>query len=247
MKFTSSSTLAETSLDHVVPWGTRKCLSVNKRFIEKLCALYGKGAIFSLLDLGCAGGHFVSECVERGINSAGIEGSDWSQKQGRGAWRIHGDKLFVSDITKPFSFDTSFDVITAWEVVEHLTEDGVGSFFQNAANASSQNTLLIISTTSEPDFVNGVNLHQTMKGHEWWIKAARKHGWENSTKLVKYFSPQWNNGSRWESDSAFHFVFHRKSATLPKIPKQSFMLNVYDIYLGSNLQKFIAGKREHIY
>ena len=189
----------------------------------------------------------MSACVEHGIESAGIEGSDWSQRHGRGAWRIHGDKLFLSDITEPFTFDEKFDVITAWEVVEHLTENGIERFFQNAADNSTHDALLIISTASGPDIVNGVNLHQTMKGREWWISVARRNGWENDACIVKYFTPQWNNGCRWESDQSFHIVLRKNHSRPPALPRQSFLLNLYDLYLGSLVQKFFAGKREHIY
>jgi SAM-dependent methyltransferase len=71
----------------------------------------------SLLDVGCGVGHFVREAALAGYDASGIELSQEAIAFGRKTWGLpikQGDLLEVNFPKK------SFDVITLWQVLEHL-------------------------------------------------------------------------------------------------------------------------------
>jgi hypothetical protein len=96
--------VADDSPDHLRPRGTAFDNSRNRRFNRKLSALYcGLDRPIRVLDLGCAGGGFVCDCLTDGQVAVGIEGSDYSSRWGRAEWPLLGGRaLFTADITRPF-------------------------------------------------------------------------------------------------------------------------------------------------
>ena len=96
--------LASDSPDHLHPKGTALDNSSNRRFNQKLYTLYRSlGRPLRILDLGCAGGAFVRECLSDGHIAVGIEGSDYSRRWGRAEWPMLGGRaLFTADVARPF-------------------------------------------------------------------------------------------------------------------------------------------------
>ncbi len=72
-----------------------------------------------LLDVGCSFGFFVKVASNRGFAAAGIDVSEFAIENAK---RLHPDlKFFLMDIQKKTGFDDGeFDVITAFELLEHL-------------------------------------------------------------------------------------------------------------------------------
>jgi SAM-dependent methyltransferase len=76
-----------------------------------------------LLDVGAHAGVFVEVAQERGWDAVGVEPSQWAVEQGRG----RGLNM-VQGTLRDAEFDSdSFDVVTMWDVVEHLA-DPLGDF-----------------------------------------------------------------------------------------------------------------------
>jgi SAM-dependent methyltransferase len=72
-----------------------------------------------LLDYGCAVGLFVKAAVEAGWSARGYERSSWAASYGRSQF---GLDITVADGTvDPFG-PNSFDVVTLWDVLEHLEQ-----------------------------------------------------------------------------------------------------------------------------
>ena len=69
----------------------------------------------SILDYGCGTGTFLSECHQRGMEIAGVEPSDTARTR---ANEINQGKI-VSDLQ---AIKTSFDIITLWHVLEHVSD-----------------------------------------------------------------------------------------------------------------------------
>jgi len=136
------------------------------------------------LDLGCAGGGLVWDFVIAGNNSFGIEGSDLSLRDQRAEWRNIPQRLFTADITKPFRlYDTDgrtnrFDVITAWEVLEHIPQDMLPGFFQNVTTHLRSGGLFVasIATFEDRDPATGAVWHVTLKPREWWAERLEECG-----------------------------------------------------------------------
>jgi SAM-dependent methyltransferase len=70
-----------------------------------------------LLDYGCAVGLFVKVAEDAGWQAIGYERSEWAVRYGReslGVDIVHGEGR------APSSFEQEFDVVTMWDVLEHL-------------------------------------------------------------------------------------------------------------------------------
>lgn len=83
------------------------------RDVEKFCGKKGR-----LLDIGCALGFFVKVSLEQGFDAYGVDFSEYAVKEGR---KILGDRIRWADVERGIPFEEGFfDVVTAWDVLEHL-------------------------------------------------------------------------------------------------------------------------------
>lgn len=74
-----------------------------------------------LLDAGCAGGAFVAAACDAGFAAEGIEPSHWLARYGREQYGL----TIRQGLLEPGVFETgSFDVVTLWDVIEHLPVPG---------------------------------------------------------------------------------------------------------------------------
>ena len=72
-----------------------------------------------VLDVGCAGGAFLVAAREMGFTVTGIEPARWMAAYGREHYQLD----IREGILEPGSFEAhSFDVITLWDVIEHLPQ-----------------------------------------------------------------------------------------------------------------------------
>jgi cyclopropane fatty-acyl-phospholipid synthase-like methyltransferase len=136
------------------------------------------------MDLGCAGGGLVLDFLIRGHVSVGVEGSDYSKKECRAEWRVISSHLFTADITEDFRFRDAagntarFDVITAWEVLEHIPEDKLPGLFSNVLAHLKPTGLFVasVATFEDKDPATGAVWHVTVKPKEWWIENLERSG-----------------------------------------------------------------------
>jgi SAM-dependent methyltransferase len=73
----------------------------------------------ALLDVGCALGGFLAVANEQGFEVEGVEIAEYAAQQAR--TRLH-IKVSNSDIYSAELASESYDVITMWDVIEHLTD-----------------------------------------------------------------------------------------------------------------------------
>ncbi len=175
--------VAFESPDHLVPWGTANDNSSNKKFVLVMDALVSNasGGERRYLDLGCSGGQLVRDFLDLGWMAVGLEGSDFSQKFKRANWPdLGGNHLFTCDITKPFDLrldnqPAKFNLITAWEVLEHIPTKDLESLFRKVSELLAPGGYFVASTTSAPDVHDGIDLHQTKMTHDQWLQWIRTH------------------------------------------------------------------------
>ena len=185
--------IAYESLDHLYPHGTIRDNTRYPRFVEKCEELLKGKKTLSFLDLGCSGGGMVLEAALRGHISMGLEGSNCSKKEQRAEWRLLGDRLQTCDITKPFRLvdengeNHQFDVITAWEVMEHIEEKDIPQLLENIYHHLASGGLFIASIANWDDIdpESGVNWHVTLHEYEWWIRQFEKAGFTIRTELFQ--------------------------------------------------------------
>ena len=96
-----------------------------------------------LLDVGCATGFFLDLARRDGWQVAGIEPSEWASSYARD---VLGLDVKQGTVSTAELRDNYFDVITLWDVVEHLV-DPLGDFTRLAA-ALKPGGLLAFSTHS---------------------------------------------------------------------------------------------------
>lgn len=169
--------IAFESPDHLVPWGTMRDNSTNKKFVDFMARRIRSeipNATLGALDLGCSGGQLVKDFRDLNWLAVGLEGSDFSLRHKRANWAtLAGTNLFTCDITKPFRItehreQAKFHLITMWEVLEHIQEADLNQLFDNITNHLAVGGYFIASTTSAPDIHDGVDLHQTKWSNSQW-------------------------------------------------------------------------------
>ncbi|HEY4415310.1 MAG TPA: class I SAM-dependent methyltransferase [Verrucomicrobiae bacterium] len=240
--------VAYESPDHLIPFGTMRNNSTHARFNKKLNELYGMENSFWLLDLGCSGGGFVKSCLDEGHMAVGIEGSDYSQKLKRAEWRTIPGNLFTADITAPFQVSGEFpggkrgilfDVITTWEVMEHIHERDIASVAENVKKHLRPGGLWIMSVALCDDFHKGVNLHQTVKPKPWWVEKIESSGLKCVDAYVHYFNTQFLRGPKDTCRPGFHLIATNNPTLTPKIPKEPLSHRIFDRWLGSRPQRLL--------
>lgn len=175
--------IAVESSDHRFPRGTAKDNMRAPWFVAKCEKVLGPD--LAVLDLGCSGGGLVLDFSLRGHRAVGLEGSDYSLKRGRAEWRILSDRLFTCDITGVFQvMDRStgermrFDLVTAWDVLEHLRESDLPRLLANVRAHLKEGGLFVgsISTHPSSQCPDGTSYHATVHPKTAWIEVFRRNG-----------------------------------------------------------------------
>lgn len=132
--------------------------------------------------------------------------------------------MFTCDITKPFVILNDkdekilFDVITAWEVMEHIAETDISVMLKNIALHIEQDGVFIcsIATVEDVDPVTGTRWHQTVKPREWWINTFRNNGFfvveQNIINKDDWVRGSGHNMMDWSEDEGlgFHLVLKKQ-------------------------------------
>lgn len=241
--------IASDSPDHLVPRGTRVDNSRNRRFNEKLYRLF-PGRDLRVLDIGCAGGGFVKDCIDDGYFAVGLDGSDYSRRRKRAAWGVIADSLFVCDVTGEFEVLESdesggqrkrvmFDVVTSWELMEHIPERDIQAVAGNVNAHLRRDGLWITSIANKSDCAGGVEYHVTLRPKTWWIEKMRECGFVHNEEYVEYFNTQFVRGQRHENPENFHLVLSPDPAKAPPIPAEGLLCRIMDRWVGSGPQEIL--------
>lgn len=244
--------VAYDSPDHLNPLGTAQDNSVNRRFNQKLYRLFAARphTTLKVLDLGCSGGGFVRSLIDDGCLAVGLEGSDFSLRRKRAEWRSIPNHLFTCDITKPFSvlmdeadgpFPGRFDVITSWEVLEHVVESDLPAVCENVRKHLLPHGLWICSVTPTEQVIHGASLHQNTHAKAWWLNQFSELGFNNNPSYVDFFNTQFVRGPKNVEPATFVLVLSLKPEPLGPPARERLRVRAYDRWLGSRPQRFLAG------
>lgn len=171
--------VAIDSPDHIMPHGTKNDNTTSLPFIQEVEQFFGLGTI-KMLDLGCAGGQLVIDFASRGHDAKGIDGSDYNVRNKQKNWKDHHNtKLFTADLCAPLFFEEDdqvekFELITAWEVIEHLKPLDLNQFFVTVSRHLRENGIFVGSISTNEDVVNGVRLHQSVFTEDHWRNVILK-------------------------------------------------------------------------
>jgi len=206
-----------------------------------------------VLDLGCSGGDFVKSCIDDGHFAVGIEGSTFSRDHKRSAWAIIPEYLFTCDVSRPFQLffqsgseeqKVKFDIVTSWEVIEHIKEEDLPALAANVHAHLSPGGLWIMSVANWEDVHDGVRLHQTVEPKTWWRGKFISLGFEPLEQHRLHFAGQWVRGGygkyqRTDNEKSFHFVLTNDAANAPRIPRISLAERAIDRWMGSRPQRVL--------
>lgn len=192
----------ETLKDHGAS-GPTTDNSRNRTFTENLYKLF-PGRRISLLDLGCSGGGFALDVLMDRNFAMGLEGSDFCRKTSRGAWGVAPHSFFTCDVSRPFQvkrygLPVRFDVVTSWEMIEHIALERLPTLLANIKRHLVPNGFFIgsISPAYGPPF------HQWQAPQSWWEPFWQQHGFRLRPDLVKHFQGQFVRGPNNNADGSF--------------------------------------------
>lgn len=144
MKIKTDYPICFESLDYTQPVGAVNDDNCNPLYAEEIESLFGKKV--SYLELGCAGASFIDHLVSKGHDAYGIDGTDHPIKVQRSAWlKYHNTRLFTCDLSKPFEIIDApkFDVISAWEFMEHIPTESLTFIMAKIYNILDENGIVI--------------------------------------------------------------------------------------------------------
>ena len=215
--------IAYESFDHTMPRGSKSDNFSSMKFIYKVVEWLGHKNL-KVLDIGCAGGGFIKDLSDIGVQAVGVEGSDYSKRHKRAEWATIPDQLFTADATSEFQITVNdknmkFNLITAWEFLEHIETEDLEMVFANIDKHLDTQGVCIMSVATFDDIVDGINYHRTVQPPEWWYKKIEQFGFKHHENMISYFS--YDAWVRWEQNygGSLHLVMTRKEEALPTFPK----------------------------
>jgi len=184
--FKSEGKLPTYSKDFTEPKGASHDNNGSTYFVEAVNKTFNNAQVY-FLDLGCAGGQLVKDMLDAKHIAYGIEGSPIQKQEGKHNWPIIPKNLFVGDITEKFRFYTYdedgqsqkvlFDVISAWDVLEHIPESRLPGLIENLTKNLKPDGFFVCGIADFED----EGYHVTIHDKEWWINLFESH----KMKLVK--------------------------------------------------------------
>jgi hypothetical protein len=231
--------VALDSPDHLHPWGTARDNSVNLAFNRRL-SWWIPASMLRVLDLGCAGGEFVKSILDLGGISIGIEGSDYSKIQNRAEWGSIPHNLLNADLTEPFKIFMSdhdgryhrmrFNVVTAWEVMEHIREEKLKVVFENISRHLEFCGVVLLSISPNEEVIEDIRFHQTVEDRQWWISKLSRFGYVHHDHVLPYFAGHWVRGEPNDA-GLFHLILTRRGEHVPfqnRLKLLTFVVKIHD-------------------
>lgn len=134
----------------------------------------------SLLDVGCGWNEYVREFKKENPTIRAI-GSDFA---------CPGADVRACLTALPFQ-DKEFDVLTAFDVLEHLRPEQVDTVLLQMNRVSSR-FILSISYVDSVNRWKGQTLHPTVRSEEWWMRKLMKAGAIAVSKWGNYITGTWD-------------------------------------------------------
>jgi SAM-dependent methyltransferase len=130
-----------------------------------------KFAPTSSLDVGCAKGFLVKALNELKVNTYGIDPSEYALAE------AHPDIIerLAHGMAQSLSIDDkAFDVVTCFDVLEHIPEKDVPQVLQEMFRVSKQWVILRVVTMKISDDAD--TSHATIHDKDWWIEKIMEAG-----------------------------------------------------------------------
>jgi glycosyltransferase involved in cell wall biosynthesis/SAM-dependent methyltransferase len=133
----------------------------------------------SFLDVGCAKGFLVRSLREAGKESWGFDFSRWAIDHAEDAARPFVECASIDDAR----FARQFDLLTSFEVFEHLTESQICPFLTRARSWTRMGLLATIPSFQDEQEQAAYHKtdkdlsHVTLRSRQWWHEQFLSAGW----------------------------------------------------------------------
>jgi 2-polyprenyl-3-methyl-5-hydroxy-6-metoxy-1,4-benzoquinol methylase len=144
---------------------------VSQRRLKLLMRVVPKG---KLLDIGCGYGIFLNTARNLAWTVFGVELSRPASEYAHNSFKL---KIFNGEIEKANYPDHYFDVITFWDVLEHVPNPAV--FLQNVKRILKQDGLIALSVPNSGSLV--ARIYQG----KWQTLRPEQHLWHFNIKTLK--------------------------------------------------------------
>jgi SAM-dependent methyltransferase len=208
--------IAFDSNDHLFPLGTRNDNYSKEAFIIDIEQSFKTNRPLHFMDLGCAGGRLVRDVLQRGHIAVGLEGSDFNARTHRAEWpELYLKNIFTCDISREYSVLIqdenekklfSCDVISAWEVVEHIPTDRLTVFFENIRKHLKIGGHFYAGICQADSVVSGIVFHNSVFPKEHWKTAILNNLY--GLTLHEYPYPL-QNAVHYDPNSSFYIMLER--------------------------------------
>jgi SAM-dependent methyltransferase len=132
--------------------------------------------INSVIDLGCATGHWVNALEKTGIEVVGIEGGDNAKTM----LVCNPNKVIFADLREPLKLNGKFDMVISIEVAEHIEHKFVDEYLDNMMRF---NPKLIMMTAAIPG--QGGEFHVNEQESDYWDKLFLSRGFNRVREVEK--------------------------------------------------------------
>jgi ubiquinone/menaquinone biosynthesis C-methylase UbiE len=157
----------------------------SKKHMMKYMKFLRSESSLKLLDVGCGEGYHVRDAIEEGIDAYGIDISSYALEN---ALYSVKDKITFGSITEiPFA-DDEFDLITAFDVIEHIHPKDTLNAIAEIQRVLKYGGLVIITTPScnFGDWVSDLT-HINVRPPKFWKLILEEHGFEVQLFYVPSF------------------------------------------------------------
>lgn len=152
-------------------------INKSKKHMMKYIKFLRKGSSsVNLLDVGCGEGYYVRDALEEGIDAYGIDTSSYAVENALDEVK---DRISFGSITEiPFG-DEEFDVMTAFDVIEHIHPKDTLDAVAEIRRVLKPDGIIIITTPSSNfgDWVSDLT-HINVRPPKFWKLILEEHNFE---------------------------------------------------------------------
>ena len=116
-----------------------------------------------ILDMGCGSGEMLELFYKNKFRPGGYVGLDIREQtinKNIEKFKNLDFAIFAAlDLCQPFNFNTTFDIITCFEVLEHIGHENIDKFLQNIVTHANTDTKIFISTPNYDPTVGAAENH----------------------------------------------------------------------------------------
>jgi SAM-dependent methyltransferase len=160
-------------------------ITKSKKHIMKYMKFLRKGSSLKMLDVGCGQGYYVRDAMEEGINAYGIDISTYALENALAEVK---DRITFGSITEiPFA-DEEFDVMTAFDVIEHIHPKDTLNAVAEIRRVLKPDGIIIITTPSSNfgDWVSDLT-HINVRPPKFWKLILEEHNFKVQMFYVPSF------------------------------------------------------------